>query len=612
MSWVTIVWSMEVAACLTLAVIHLVIWGRKRSAWANLLFAGVAISVAGMAVFEFLMMRAQTPTEFSAMNRRMHVTAFATCFSIVWFIRVYLRAGRLWFLWSVIILRALVLALNFLLPLDINYREIHALIHPMFLGEPISVAQGVRSSWSWFDEVTALWLIAFVVDASILLWRRGGREERRRALVVGGSMALFVLVALTHVTLVRLQLIRAPQIAGFTFMLFIAAMAFEMSRDLLRAAQLADELRESEQRMKLASHAARLGMWTWDVVRDEVWITDEGRVLFGWTKSEPVNFEGFVVKVHPEDREATRNAVQRSLSPPGVYDAEYRVQLADGTTRWISGRGHVEFNDNGQAVRLRGVSIDITSRKQAEAEAQRQRAELAHVARVSTLGQLTAALAHELNQPLGAILRNAEAAELLLKSSPPDLAEIRAILADIRQDDQRAGQVIDRLRALLKRRTLELQPVHLRDLALEVATLTQADAATRRVSLLLDLPGDLPPVRGDRVHLQQVLLNLLLNGMDAMSDTSPEHRRLVVSACRHNGQAVELSVSDSGAGIPAEHLARLFEPFFTTKPHGMGMGLSIARTIIEAHSGRIWAENNASGGATFRFRLPVAAERTPP
>jgi two-component system sensor kinase FixL len=251
---------------------------------------------------------------------------------------------------------------------------------------------------------------------------------------------------------------------------------------------------------------------------------------------------------------------------------------------------------------------DITARKEAEAETLRQRNQLAHVARVSTMGQLASSLAHELNQPLGAILRNAEAAELLLLEPSPDLEEVRAILTDIRKDDQRAGDVIDRMRALMRRGEVRRLSVNLHLLTGEVLVLLRPDADSRRVRLVLEADATLPPVLGDWVQLQQVVLNLVLNAMEALKDNPPANR-LVVVRTRPSGAMVEVAVSDNGHGIPADKLLRVFEPFFTSKPGGLGMGLSISRSIVEAHRGRLWAENNADGsGATFHFTLPVGAQ----
>jgi C4-dicarboxylate-specific signal transduction histidine kinase len=259
------------------------------------------------------------------------------------------------------------------------------------------------------------------------------------------------------------------------------------------------------------------------------------------------------------------------------------------------------------------VSLTISelvskARKHAEQEMYLLRQEIAHVGRVSMMGQLASALAHEITQPLGAILRNTEAAELFMQSTSPDLDEIRAILADIHEDDQRAGKVIDRMRRLLKGHTLDTRPLDVGELVGDVAALVRIDALARHVELKIDVPGDLPPVLGDRVHLQQVLLNLILNSMDAVNGASGQARRVNITARLEEAQSVEITVSDTGHGIPADKLAHIFDPFFTTKPNGMGMGLPISRTIIEAHGGRLQAENMNDGGAAFRFALPIAEE----
>jgi signal transduction histidine kinase len=212
-----------------------------------------------------------------------------------------------------------------------------------------------------------------------------------------------------------------------------------------------------------------------------------------------------------------------------------------------------------------------------------------------------------LNQPLGAILRNAEAAELFLQASSPDLEEVRAILSDIQKDDQRAGAVIDRMRSLLKRREVEHSLLDLNLLADEVISLIRPEAGARKVVLALDPVKSLPPVRGDWIQLQQVLLNLLVNAMDAMNDSVPDDRRVTVNIQPARTQ-VEVVVSDTGHGIPPDKLAHVFEPFFTTKPNGLGVGLPISRKIIEAHGGSIRAENAPGGGAMLCFTLPVAKE----
>ncbi|MBK1816182.1 MASE1 domain-containing protein [Luteolibacter yonseiensis] len=261
-----------------------------------------------------------------------------------------------------------------------------------------------------------------------------------------------------------------------------------------------------------------------------------------------------------------------------------------------------------RAAPLYVVAILIEQKKVAEMEAQEQRCALAHAARVSTMGQLASALAHEINQPLGAILRNAEAGELILAQKSPDLEEVRAILLDIRQDDQRAGSVIERMRSLLKRRDLEFEPVSIKAVLDQVMDFIRAEMRSRRVTVDMEIAPGLPMVRGDKVHLQQVLLNLLVNGADAMSGWPLQQRRLRVDVEQTDGRTVEISVRDFGHGIAEEKIPRVFEPFFTTKSNGMGMGLAISKTIVEAHGGGIRAGNHPEGGAVFRFTLKTVGE----
>lgn len=464
----------------------------------------------------------------------------------------------------------------------------------------------------WLAQLSVLLLLAFVADAALTLWRRGGATERRRARVMGGSLTVFILGAGCFVALVNEQVIAVPYLVSLPFLIVLAAMGYELSYDVLRAAELARELRASEQRMELAASAAQLGLWAWDMARDEIWATDKARELLGFTQSERLDFNRFLNSLHPADRDSVSRAVAKAINGEGEFESEYRVARQDDQTLWIAARGRVEFDASSKAVRMHGVSIDVTARKQTEAEVQRQSAELAHVARVSTMGELAASVAHELNQPLGAILSNAEAAEMFMNQNPPALQDVREILSDIRKDDERAGEVIRRMRALLRKREIELQPLDLNSVMEDVFRLVGGDAALRKTAISAELSPRLPAVRGDRVHLQQVLLNLTMNALEAMARQPPEKRRLTVRTSLNGNGTVEITVTDSGDGIEPAKLARLFEPFFTTKPNGMGMGLSIARRIVEAHRGHISAENNASGGATFRVTLPVTTEESKP
>ena len=251
------------------------------------------------------------------------------------------------------------------------------------------------------------------------------------------------------------------------------------------------------------------------------------------------------------------------------------------------------------------VFANALARQQAEHEMRRLRQDLAHIGRVSAMGELTASLAHELNQPLTAILNNAQVAQRFLAAEAVDVGEMREILNDIVADDKRAADVIRRLRVLLKKGDLEYVSLDLNEIVTEVARLVMSDAAIRNVSMRLDLEPDLPSVQGDRVQLQQVVLNLLLNGLDAMRETASSDRSLIIRTSRESAAVVGVAVQDAGPGIAKQDAGHIFEPLYTTKPDGIGMGLAITRTIVGAHGGRLWAENNPDCGATFQFTLPV-------
>ena len=259
-----------------------------------------------------------------------------------------------------------------------------------------------------------------------------------------------------------------------------------------------------------------------------------------------------------------------------------------------------------EGVLISGLLFERRLRRSAEVQARQRSAELAHINRSSMAGELTATIAHELNQPLGAIMANVETAELLVKSPAPDLHEIAEILADIRRDDKRAGEVIGRLRNLLKKAPLELKDIDLNEVARETVRFLSALAVAREVDLISLISQTPLPIKGDAIQLQQVILNLIVNAMDAMSGMPTAGRGITVSTAR-DGNSADLCVSDVGPGIPSEKLKEVFEPFFSTKPKGMGMGLSIARTIVQAHGGQLSAQNQAGRGAAFHVRLPLEA-----
>jgi PAS domain S-box-containing protein len=360
---------------------------------------------------------------------------------------------------------------------------------------------------------------------------------------------------------------------------------------------------ESETRFRVLADAAPVMVWMsgTDMLCNffnKQWLEFRGRTL------EQESGNGWSEGVHAEDLQDCLETYVSSFNAHRPFSMEYRLRRADGEYRWILDTGVPRYTKLGFAGYI-GSCIDITERKQAELQLQHQRDELAYLSRVTTLGEMATALAHELNQPLGAIHSNSETAEILLQKNPLDLDELRAILSDIRQDGWRAGEVIQRMRSLLKRRRFKPEVIEVKGLVEALGRLLKAVTVSRKARLRIEVAPALPPVWGDTVQLQQVLLNLVLNALDAMSDCPIGEREVVVCALPYDKGGVKISVTDQGTGFSKEKLARFFEPFVTTKEQGMGVGLSICQTIIEAHGGQLIAENNSSRGATLRFSLPA-------
>src|SRR5438309_888541 len=602
MSWITVTWSMNAAACLTLAGIYFVVWCKQRDSWVHLLFSSSAVAAAAISAFELFMMNARTVEQYQLSVRWVHVPTWLLTVSFVAFVQLYLHAGRRWLAWSIYSLRTLVLILNFIFPVSINFRAITDIYHFSLAGEMISVPVGVPNPWGLISNFSLLLLLIFSVDATITVWRRG---DRRRALLVGGSMIFGAIVA-WHVPLVIWGLVEVPFFLGFTYTATVLAMGYELSNDMARGARLTRELKITEKRLTLTADSAGVGLWEWDLDKNEIWVTPTRRAQLGFRVSGKITFEDLISRWHPDDREQVRLALKEAVEEGRDYDVEFRIALADGIVRWVESRGHVEVDKHGKPRRLLGISMDITARKQAEMEAARQRQDLAHFARVTTLGELSCSLAHELTHPLTAILSNAQAAQRFLARDDADLDEVREILNDIVTQDQRAGEVIHRLRLLLKKGEPQkhCDDVDLNEVVRDVLKLMRNDLINQNVTVDTDLAQNLPRVTGDRVQLQQVLLNLVLNACEAIADYDSSERQLLIASKSENG-AVGVSVTDRGRGIPEGKLEQVFERFFTTKQEGMGLGLSICRTIINEHRGEIWGTNNAHCGATFHLSLPI-------
>jgi two-component system sensor kinase FixL len=608
MNWVDIAWIMMMAASAMLGVVHLFVWQKQPVRYANLMFFVLAVSGAAYGAFELARMGAMTPSHLADLIRWSHVPLAMFIIAAVGFIRFYFDAGRMWLAGAVIAARLLALVLNFSTGVNVNYLEITGVSHlQLWGGAEIVGPIGVRNPMAVVPQLSNLLLVAFIIDASITLWRRGGAVARRRAALVGGSLALCVATVGTLAALVVAGVVHAPTFLMPGFFIVVLAMGYELVWDLIAAAQLSEQLRAGERRFRAVVEAVPSAILLVGEGGAIALANAQAETVFGYSRSELVGKP--VDMLLPERLRRTHAGFRQAYA----MDAQTRMM---GNGRELHARRKdgseipVEIAMNPMPAEERASVllsvVDITNRIQAERVAARQRDEVAHLSRVAMLGELAGSLAHELNQPLTAILSNAQAAQRFLNHSPPRVDQLAEILADIVKNDHRAGAVIQRLRSMLRKEEAQHTPLDVDDVVQESLRLMRSDLLNRHIAVSADLAHSLPKVTGDRNQLQQVLLNLMINGCDAMEGQSPTGR-LLVRTQRNTEGKVEISVADSGVGIPPADLERIFEPFMTTKAQGLGLGLPICRSIVEGHGGRLWATNNVDRGVTLHCELPVLA-----
>lgn len=866
MSWVTAIWAMLIGGCVAMALPHLLvgIWKRRG---AHLFFVLAAAAVIWIAGAELALMEAGSVEQFARVQRWIHVPVFILFVALVSFVRLYLGTGRLWLGVTVCVIRFVSLVINFVFPPSLNFRALTGLRPLDFLGETVMAPVGVVSPWTHLAEVSSLLLFVYVADASAQLWRHGKRETRRRAIIVGGGISLFILAAVTVTSLTHRQIIVAPYFSSFAFVAILVAMAFELGFDLFYAGQFAQKLQASEaslqaseaslqeseerfrtmadaapvliwmsgqdklctffnkawldftgrtmeqeigigwtegvhrddfkrcfetyasafearepfvmeyrlkhndgafrwitdkgvprygldgnfrgyigacaditdllekeralhrfkERVALAAEAAHLGVWELDAVTTAVWMSDKARELFQFAPGIPITHAMFQDRVHPEDRRLREATVQRAIETQGGYEIEYRILLPNGKIQWIAGRARSVKDEKGRMTKLLGVSMDVTERKQAqelfrlsteaspsgillvndqrcillvnthieelfgyqrdellgrpvetlvphrltemhavlrgeflataekrsmgrgrelfarrkdgtefpveiglnpiqtpqgvlvlatvvdisarkltEEEGRRRREKMSQLSRISLLGEMTASIAHEVNQPLSGIISNASAGQRFIDRGDLDPEKLREILTDIAADGRRAHDVVHNVRNTIKKGASFRKRIDVNEVVMDVMHMVQPDAQAHSCELNTLLAPGLPSIEGDPIQIQQVLINLMSNAFDAMRKTPANRRRVDISTEHNNEETIRLSVRDHGSGIPEEARERLFEQFFTTKEEGLGMGLAIVHSIVESHAGTIAAENVTDGGARFSCILPVS------
>jgi PAS domain S-box-containing protein len=601
MNWITVVWSMNAAACLTLAAFYGAVWCKQRDNWVHLLFSCSAVAAAAISAFELWMLNATTVEQYQLLVRWIHVPTWVLTVSFVAFVRLYLHAGRTWMAWSIYSLRTLVLILNFFFPVSINFKAITDIRHFSWAGETVSVPIGVPNPFGLLSQISLLLLLVFSVDAAITVWRRG---DRRRALLVGGSM-IFGAVLAWHVPLVIWGIIEVPFFLGFTYTAIVAAMAYELSNDMARAAGLARELEISDKRLNLAADSANLGMWEWDFEKDEIWITRTRRAQLGFPTAGKITSEDLISCCHADDLDKVRRTLDDAIQKGKDYQEEFRVARADGSVRWICARGRVHLDEQRKPMRLTGISLDITARKEAEALARQQRHELEQLRQqrtaflerevaerarlerevIESCAREQRRIAYDLHDGVGqqlvGIALSAKLLEEQLRTDRP--AEAEKASAIVRLANEAARQ------ARLTARTLEGAD-GVGDLKMALESLAMNIRQNCRVKSLVKTEVSSLPVSGPvAAQLYRITQEAVHNAIEHGA------AREVLIQLTFGPEDMMLTVQDNGKG-------------FDGKANGHGMGLRIMRYRAQCIGGSCEVHAGPSQGTIVHCRVPLPAQ----
>jgi len=468
-------------------------------------------------------------------------------------------------------------------------------------------------------SLVALWITFHFRDEKTGI----GREKLAGALVMGAAIPVMHYTGMAAASftasgmppnLYHAVSISALSTAGIAVVTFIVLGLALLTSGLDRrfAAQTLElqqeKLERSEAYLAEAQRITHTGSWAWRVAGgDAVHLSDEWYRIYGFDPEKGMSaWEERMQRIYPEDRAKWQQVIDRAIRERSDYEVEVRILLPDGTVKYIQTIGHPVLNASGELTQFVGSSMDISASKRSEEALRQAQADLAHVTRVTTMGELAASLAHEVNQPIAAASTNASTCLRWLAADTPNIAEARAAAMRIVKDVKLAAEIIGRTRLLFKKGTPQRESIAVNEVIREMIVLLADEAARNSISVRTKLAADLPQIMGDRVQLQQVLMNLMMNSIDAMKDVDGTRELTIQSQRGENGEVLT-SVSDTGVGLPPQQADKLFNAFFTTKTHGTGMGLRISRSIVESHGGRLWAADNSPRGATFQFSLPTAS-----
>lgn len=605
MNWMTISWSMMASASIVIGMMHLLIWRRNTSRDYYIYSSIMAVSAGVLTLTELALAQSVSLSALPAILRLGNVSVGATLVAMTWFLHRYLGSGRRFLLLTITGLWSCGLVVNFLSPWSLTFAEVTGLQEmTTFWGDKYHLVIGQGNPWKLLADAASLLVAVFAVDTSIQAWRSG---KKRQAAVTGGAITFFIIAAGIHTPLVDAGIVKTPYLISVAFVAIVVALNYELVRNVSLTLDRAREIEAGQRRWNSLLTNVQLAVLDLDqagIIRyaNPFFLETTGfeaKAILGRHVSEVIP-----AGLHPEFSER----LQQGLAGAPRPSSRWPIRSTTGENRtfdWSTvGLRAVDGSPDG----LLTIGADVTPQIKVQGELDQTRRDLDRVSRANILGEFVSAIAHELNQPLTAVLANAQVARRYLDSTPPGIADTREMLDLIIRDDKRAAEIIRRLHSLVARGKVQREPLDLNALIRETVDLCDREIRYRGIIVTLDLEAELSPILAGRVEVQQVVLNLLFNALqalEALEQVEKENRRIRMATRSANGK-VSFTIEDTGKGLTKSVRDNLFTPFGRGESGGIGLGLTICLRIIEAHGGSIRAEHVARGGARFVVDLPLS------
>jgi two-component system sensor kinase FixL len=584
-----------------IGMLHIFLWRREVSRDFYLFSAVMAIAAGSGALTELALAKTHALADVQILLKLGNVTIGVTIVAMTWFLHRYLQTGRRFLLWAITGLWACGLVVNFFSPWSLTFADVTSLREmTTFWGETYHLILGSGNLFKILPDLASLLVAVFAIDASVQAWRSG---RRRQAGLTGGAISFFIIAAGIHTPLVDAGLVKTPYLISVAFVGIVAALNYELVLNAAQASQRARVIAAGHQRWNSLLKNVQLAV---------VDLDREGRIRFanpffltrtGYPKNDIKDLH--ISELIPsEQRREFLERLQQGLAGSPRPASRWPILSATGPILTFDWNTVGLRTVDGQPDGVLSIGAEVTDQVRTEKELDQTRNALDRVNRANVLGEFVSAIAHELNQPLTAVLANAQVARRYLTAAPPRVTDTQEMLDLIIRDDKRAAEVIRKLHGLVARGKVERESLDLNDVIRETVELCDRDIRDRGVRVTLDLDPDLVPVQAGRIEFQQIVLNLLLNALQALEEVAGGKRRIVLGTRAH-ADGTRFSIEDSGPGLPATAVEWLFTPFGEGREGGVGLGLAICRRIIEAHGGTIRAEQVARGGARFTVEFPL-------